>query len=57
MHIARFPFLKLVQIGVACVRLVKCWTLFEMYVKGWFFRCKKKRIAFIFVLPHPKKGE
>ncbi len=46
MRIVHFPFLKLVKIGVVCVRLAKFWTLFEMYVKGWFFCCRINRIAF-----------
>ena len=32
-------------------------ALFESYVMGRFLSCKKKRIAFIFVLADPKRGE
>ena len=34
---------------------IQSWALFESYVMGRFLSCKKKRIAFIFVLADPKK--
>src|SRR4029077_15739418 len=52
-----FPYIRMKSFFVALRAFFEKWTLFEKNVMRSVYSCKKKRIAFIFVLPDPKRGE